>query len=84
MAGVTPPGAFGKMNSDVICNIPLVNIGITSVEGVLERNVHETHCGDECFTTQHELIISVGANAFKMKGSLVITRKEYLRTLGHK
>jgi len=32
---------------------------------------------------EHELIISVGINTFKMKDSLVITRKEYLRTLGH-
>jgi len=68
----------------ITCNIPLVSIGITLVEGVPERNVHETHYGDECFTTQHELIISAGANAFKMKGSLVITRNDYIRTMSHK
>jgi len=81
------------MQSNIIkslinCNIPLVSVGITSVEGVPESNVHETHYGEECFTTRCQLstslIISVGVNTFKMKGSLVITRKEYLRTLGHK
>ena len=31
------------------CNIPLVSIGFTSVEGAPESNVHETHYGEECF-----------------------------------
>ena len=42
----------------VECNIPLVSIGIISVEGTPENNVHETHYGEECFTTQYELSTS--------------------------
>ena len=38
-----------------LCNIPLVNIGVISVEGAPEINVHETHYGEECFTTQCQL-----------------------------
>ena len=34
----------------VICNIPLVSVGILSVEGAPENNVHETHYGKEWFT----------------------------------
>ena len=40
------------------CNIPLVSIGIISVEGTPENNVHETHYSEECFTTQYELSTS--------------------------
>ena len=32
----------------VECNIPLVSIGIISVKGTPESNVHETHYGEEC------------------------------------
>jgi len=39
----------------VECNIPLVNIGVISVEGAPEINVHETHYDEECFTTQCQL-----------------------------
>jgi len=37
------------------CNIPLVNIGIILVRGAPESNIHETHCGEKCFTTQCQL-----------------------------
>jgi hypothetical protein len=31
-----------------LCNIPLVSIGVISVEGVPENNVHEIHYDEEC------------------------------------
>jgi len=40
---------------DPNCNIPPVSIGIISVKGPPESNVHETHYGEECFTTQCQL-----------------------------
>jgi len=39
----------------VECNIPLVSIEIISVKGAPEGNVHESHYGEECFTTQCQL-----------------------------
>ena len=72
----------------VECNIPLVSIGIISVRGAPESNVHETHYGEECFTTRCQLstglINSVSLNTIKTKGILVIAHEEYISVGGHK
>jgi len=66
----------------VECNIPLVSIEIISVEGPPERNVHETHYGEEYFTTRCQLstglISSVRLNTVKTKGILVIAHEKYI------
>ena len=71
----------------VECNIPLVSIEIISVEGVPESNIHETHYGEECFTTcqlSTSLISSVSLNTIKTKDILVIAHEEYISVGDHK
>jgi len=72
--------------SDIKCNIPLVSIRFTSVEGASESNVHETHYGEECFMMQCQLktslVINVGVNTIKRKGILVITPRRYISMFG--
>jgi len=67
----------------ILCNTPLVSIGIISVEGALESNVCETHY-DEGIGIKHELIISVSTNTVMRKGILVFPLGEYISDIGSK